>query len=91
MNKFFKILLVAAFLFAGNVFVSAQSAIDLNGIKISGVGSINFIGYHHYKTKDLDYTKDPNSDFSIIASDKNQVEFLAELSFTKAFTNGAEL
>jgi hypothetical protein len=71
-----------AFLFGASSFVSAQSATDINGIKIYGTGNITFAGVARQ------YTIGTNV-FADLDQSSDQAEYRAELFFDKTFSNGS--
>jgi hypothetical protein len=93
MNRIFTTALVAMFILAASIPSFAQSAIDINGIKISASGGIGFIASHEKKgnadvtagigdltADNLGYTGNHDND---------EVEYVISLQLQKTFsTNG---
>jgi hypothetical protein len=98
MNKLFKILLVWAFIFAASIPSFAQTATDLNGIKITGYASVALFGTHSarwYNKTELNPNWIPArgipwSDAHYEAVDRTQGEYTMWVGLGKTFeaTNG---
>jgi hypothetical protein len=86
MKKVFSAILAVSFLAVGSI-AYAQSATDLNGIKISGTGFVTFFGVDQKAGKLA--TKGSEISVETEGNSKDQVNYRVELFFDKAFSDGS--
>jgi hypothetical protein len=86
MNRIFTTALVAMFVLAGVMSSYAQSATDINGIKISASGAFGFIGAHA-NVGNVDYNGGfKEADLPYSNYDTNEVEYVMSLMLEKTFS-----
>jgi hypothetical protein len=88
MNRIFTTALVAMFILAASIPSFAQSAIDINGIKISASGSFGFIGAHK-NVGNAEFNGDGFSEVNRLNYsnyDANEVEYVMSLALEKTFS-----
>jgi hypothetical protein len=86
MKKVFSAILAVSFLAVGSI-AYAQSATDLNGIKISGTGFITFLGDSQQILTLVPKNGGTSGETEGVSHD--QVEYRVELFFDKAFSDGS--